>query len=791
MSTHAHSKKSSAFLNPLQNILGGEKRALQSQNAQLSAVLGSSPYEYCGLATDGSVTYSNGLLTLLDSDHFSSLNDVGDALAPDDAAALEGLYDRLKTEGRDFDVMVRTANRQKILKIIGKAGLPQSDEDQSDFHVLWFEDITSLLAEQEQLKGTRDEIGMERDRLQTAINRIPLPIWMRDAQANITFCNKAYAEAVGSTAATVISKQTELPLKPTHKTSHKTTDKALAQAALDNNKMEETIAHVIMGGKRHLMKICEMPLPHVNMTMGMALDMTREEELEKGHERYVSVNNELLEQLGTAVGTFDAQERLEFYNTAFSRLWQLDDQYLNSKPKLGDLMEKLRETRRLPEQADFRSFKQSWLSMFTRLIEPFEDMLYLPDASALRMLVVPHPMGGLMMTFEDVSSRLELESSYNTLIAVQKETLDNLAEGVAVYGGDGRLKLWNPSFSKIWNLQPEDLDGEPHVSRLVEKMRPYFASSQWEGWKNNISAQALNREENSGRMERGDGTLLAYSTVPLPDGGVLVSYSDISDRVRAENALRDKNLALETAERIKLDFLANVSYQLRTPLNAIMGFSEILNNEYFGKLNDKQKEYTGGLQEAGTKLLNLVNDILDLSTIEAGYLDLKKEDVALYPTLKNLHDLTKEWAQKEKLKLKLNCPKNIGTIWADEQRLKQIMLNLIRNAIAFTPEGGTIDVTAVKENDDWVKLTVTDTGAGISEKDLARIFTPFERANPQDNTTPGSGAGLGLTLVKNIVDLHKGKVSVESAEGEGTTITVELPTRSLDRPSVLGKKRSG
>ena len=156
-------------------------------------------------------------------------------------------------------------------------------------------------------------------------------------------------------------------------------------------------------------------------------------------------------------------------------------------------MERLRENRKLPEQADFRSYKQNWLDKFTKLIDPDDDMMYLQDGSAIRSLVIPHPMGGLMMTFEDVTSRLKLESSYNTLIAVQRETLDNLTEGVVVYGSDGRMKLWNPSFARLWDLNPEELDGQPHISKIVERMRTHFIPEDWLETKNSLLSQALDR----------------------------------------------------------------------------------------------------------------------------------------------------------------------------------------------------------------------------------------------------------------------------------------------------------
>ena len=601
-------------------------------------------------------------------------------------------------------------------------------------------------------------------------------------KTDIVWCNDTYAELVGQTPATVIARQHEISFT-TKKAARKPKD--LARTALDGGKAQIIKAPVISSGKRCFMEIKEEPLSQTNYTLGSARDLTREEDLDKELQRYVGSNKTLLEQLRSAIAIFNADHSLEFYNSAFAQLWGLEDQWLNTSPKLGDILEKLRETRRLPEQADFKNYKKAWLEMFTSLIDPHEDMMYLPDGSALRVLIAQHPMGGLMMTFEDVTSRLELESSYNTLIAVQKETLDNLSEGVAVFGGDGRLKLLNPSYMSLWGLYPEDIEGEPHISTLVAKMEPLFVENKWEEEKAALISHGIDRNNKEGRLSRNNGTLLEYTTVPLPDGGVLVSYFDITDSVEVENALREKNTALETAEQLKTDFLANVSYQLRTPLNAIMGFSEILNNQYFGDLNDKQLEYTTGIQEAGNKLVGLIDDILDLSTIEAGYLELDMTEFDIYEMLESLQELTEQWAHKQKLKISMEADKDIGSLVADERRIKQIMLNLIRNAINFTPEKGKINIRAVRTTD-TIDFSVSDTGIGISKADQERIFEPFERAFVEkvdmSSTALSRGAGLGLSLVKNMVELHGGSVELKSEENKGTAITLKIPCTPVLEP---------
>lgn len=750
-------------------LFGGGKAARDL--ARLEAFLAAVPGDYCGFGADGTMAYSDGFCGALGLTAIGGIADIQNALTPADAAALEAMFTRLHDHGTAFALAVRTADNNHVLRLSGRRGSDRSGAER--FDILWLEDITVQAQQESQHKSMRLVAEEEREKLRAILDHQPVPLWMRDTRTAIIWCNRAYARILDSSPATVIAEQKELPFKTAKKTpGQKIPGKALAQAALDGGAPETAQAHIIAAGQRCLMAVQEIPLAGGLGTLGMAVDITRQEELETEQKRNTASHKELLEQLGTAIAIFDAQQKLEFFNSAFAQLWSLEDQYLNAGPKLGDLMEKLRENRRLPEQADFRKFKQSWLNMFTGLITPHEDMLYLPSGRALRMLTVPHPMGGLMMTFEDVTSRLELESSYNTLIAVQKETLDNLTEGVAVYGGDGRLKLWNPAWARLWGLHPEDLADQPHINRIVEKMKGRFAPEVWESRRAELIAHSIDRRTRDGRIEYHGDKLIAYSTVPLPDGGVLVTHVDVTDSAKVENALREKNAALQTAERLKLDFLANVSYQLRTPLNAIMGFTEILSNEYFGTLNPRQKEYTASMHDAGERLVSLINNILDLSTIEAGYMELEIVPIDVHKMLLNLQDLTREWARKEKIEVKLLSTPAVGTVQADERRLKQVLLNLIRNAIAFSPAGGHITLTATR-SDSGVMIAVSDTGPGIAKEDQERVFEPFERAQGGTGTR---GAGLGLTLVKNIVEMHKGSVALESEEGKGTTVMISLPT---------------
>ena len=244
---------------------------------------------------------------------------------------------------------------------------------------------------------------------------------------------------------------------------------------------------------------------------------------------------------------------------------------------------------------------------------------------------------------------------------------------------------------------------------------------------------------------------------------------------RLFRAIQEKSAQLEVANKHKSDFLANMSHELRTPLNAIIGFSEVLSERMFGEVNEKQAEYLKDIHESGRHLLSLINDILDLSKIEAGRMDLELSSFDLPSAVSNAMTLVRERAQRHGIQLGLQMDPRLGEFQADERKVKQILLNLLSNAVKFTPDGGRVDVSA-RLDTDKVEIAVKDTGIGIAPEDHAAVFEEFKQVG-RDYTRKAEGTGLGLALTKRLVELHGGEIGLESAPGKGSTFTVTLPLR--------------
>ena len=634
---------------------------------------------------------------------------------------------------------------------------------------------SELEGERDRLATTLTEAEAKAQRYRAAMDQLPLPIWLRDDTLGLADFNSAHLAAVGMSAEDARKQQAELP-----EGNARTQLKNLAARARQEDAAQSLRVHAVTNGERRLFEISECPLPGGGQ-LGIARDLTELEERSAELKRHVDAHREVLENLDVAIAMTDPELRLVFANAAYIRLWDIEEAFLATQPMLTEVWDYLRERRRLPEQADFAEYRRQNLRNIQNLIEPKEELLHLPDGSTIRTTTSPHPLGGTLFTFEDVTDLLYLERTYNTLVAVQRETLDKLYEGVAVFGADGRLKLHNPPYREIWGFSPQALEGEPHVRQLIERNQELLGvpDERWDDYRTRLVAGASEAKEGGGRFDLTDGRSIEWTQVPLPDGASLFTYVDISDTIQVERALRERNEALETADRLKSEFIANISYELRTPLNAITGFAEILGNEYYGNLSERQKEYAEAIVKSSDQLMALINDILDLASIEAGYMQLEMDQVDVAELLSSTQMLAAERARSRQLALAIDCPKDIGCVTCDERRLRQALFNLVSNALKYTPPGGEVTVCAWRENG-TLHLTVRDTGIGIPEEDQARVFGRFERAGGRGQ---GHGAGLGLSLVKSLIELHGGHIELASHPGEGTEVSCVLPEQP---PAALG-----
>ena len=479
------------------------------------------------------------------------------------------------------------------------------------------------------------------------------------------------------------------------------------------------------------------------------------------------------DRLATAFAVFDKGQRLSHFNQAYVDLWQLDPEWLATHPRDSEILDRLRHARRLEERADYRDWKRGWLSVYGTNTQ-VEDHWHLPDGRMLHVIADADETGGVTYLYENITERIGLESRYNALIEVQGETLDTLREGVAVFGQNGRLRLYNRAFADLWRLNPSQLDAQPHIEDVIGCCRVlYNNAEEWERTKAQVTAIVAERVPYEAQYDRDDGSVIESAALPLPDGGTLLTYIDVSDSKRVERALRERNEALERTDRLRASILSNVSYELRTPLTTILGFAELLEGKHFGPLTKAQEEYLSGIMTSGWSLLSITDAAFDLATMDAGYFELELTTVDIRDLVNRAAASVRPQIERSQLTLEMDIDSCLGTFVADGTRVVQILRNLLSNAIGFSSAGGTIRLTCQPQGQ-MVALVVADQGVGIPEDYQAAVFERFES---RSQGSRHRGPGLGLALVKSIAELHGGSVNLKSIPGRGTTVSVLLPLR--------------
>jgi len=672
--------------------------------------------------------------------------------------------------------------------------------------------------------------------LPAALDKIIFPLWLRDKEGIIRFANQACQaisqEQIAAKQSGETMTKTEQHALPDIETLF---SPALRQALLEARQQNRDYSgktNIILQGNRHIFACHSLYEAQSQSFLGIAEDITEKLHLQDEAKRIKQGYAETFDRLSTSVAIFDPAQKLEFFNSAFAALWPLENRFLESRPSHNLLLDRLREKGILNERPDWRQWKEDLFEAY-RSLNPQHYIWNLPDGRTLRVVANPHPQGGVTWLFDDLTEKLALQARYNTLIRMQGEVLDNLSEGVAVFGSDGRLRLANPAFARLWHL-PANLAIEgTHIEKIKSFCRQQEAGSaeratgtenqeagsadrlacgttgeQGDAAETAISATkalgqehaATNSSENNaanavwqklalyvtsfadkrdfvqGRTEANsadmaDRRIFDYMSVPLPQGQTMLTFVDVTDSVNIARALHERNSALESADKLRNDFVQHVSYELRTPLTNIMGFTDLLLSSAFGGLNRRQSDYLQHIAEQSVLLFNLVNDILDLATVDAGIMELNIGAVSVAKVMDYAAERVKAGLEEKHITLDKYIAAGLTRFEADEARLRQIFVNLLNNAVQAAPENSHICFTAEKYKN-YIAFSVTDEGPGIPPERLETIFKRFTSYAYEGRKT---GIGLGLSIVKSFVELHQGQVLAENGKDKGTRLICRFP----------------
>jgi len=589
------------------------------------------------------------------------------------------------------------------------------------------------------------------------VDSVAEPAWVAGADGQAVWGNTAFIRAVGATSAAA----TALAGKSFDRSAD-----ALVVEAVEKGERREALRWINLEGRRRAFRLSAQPLEGGGVGVFCA-DVTEIEDVRDAFKKHVEAHDETLNHIAEAVAIFSQTRRLSYYNTSFAELWGLEPAWLSDRPTHGEILDRLRQRRRLPETIDYAGWKAAELARYEDLGPQADDLWHLPDGRTLKVVRQPHPLGGMLLIYSDITGELRLKAQYNALIQVQQATLDKLNDAVAVFGSDGRLRLHNEAFETFWNVTSFALEAAGDFEGVVDLCVPRLHDlAFWRELKGRVAdPDPQMRAPTSGEVRTSDDRIVVYQSRPLPDGATLIAFADVTDTRDLQNALSDRSAALAEAERLKRDFVGNVSYELRTPLTTIIGYSELL--ERADGISERGRNHVAAVRAAATQLARSIDDVLDMAQIDAGEMALEIEDIRVSDLLLNAQEHALKDAQLGAVTLAVECEEDVGLIRGDGKRLAQTLDHLVENALRQTPPGGRVTLSARRALGE-VRLDVSDTGRGVPFHVQAHIFDRFVGRDR-------GGPGLGLALVKALVELHGGWVALESEPGNGSTFTCHLP----------------
>ncbi|AJP74319.1 PAS domain-containing sensor histidine kinase [Sphingomonas hengshuiensis] len=744
-----------------------EAAEMADDNARLGALVGGSPAQAMVVRADGRVEAPRRFADWLGLERLprelTELTSADAGLVPEDAEALTVHVTAAQRAGRPFTLSVRARGSDRALLVVGEKA-PDAVRAPGGV-VLWFLDATESQSEINRLQRDATRLRAAFDALTALIEAAPMPMWYRGSDLRLLMVNTAYVRAVeGKDGEDTVARGLELvegaglggPL-------------ANAAIARDTGEPQTVAMPATIGGARRMLRLHDVPLPTGGVA-GFAIDIEELEQLRGGLKRFGEAQRAMLDRLSAGVAQFGPDHALSFCNQPFRRMFAMKNEWLADRPEFDRVLERMREANRLPEMRDFPAWKAERREWF--VAPDAVEETWTVGGTHLRVVAQPMPDAGLLLIFEDRTQQFELQREHGEMQQVRTATLESLAEAVAVFG-KGRLQLWNRKFRQVWGFDEVFLDAHPQITSLVKAAGPRLTNpARAEVIGDLVRLAAQDRQQRGSSIAFADGRHFDVTAVPLPDGNALVTMLDTTDHHRAERALRDRNEALEAADRVRTAFVASMSYELRTPLTSIKGFTEMLHGGFAGPLSDSGVEYTEAILVSVDRLGNLIDDVLDLTQSEGAPLERRPVDLEMIAH--GAAEAVAPLAKAKAIELVVEDAGTAGTVTGDPRRLRQVIEHLLRHAVGATPEGGRV-LLHLDGNAGVARVIVSDDGPGMRPDQVAKAFDRFAQ---HGIARSGERAlGLGLPLAKQFVQAHGGRIELISEPGEGTLVTVELPRK--------------
>lgn len=625
----------------------------------------------------------------LDNGVKSSFADLLDKVAEADKKPLLTAVDELKKNGRNFSLEIHGKDTAKRIIVMGCKVQNSLKTVLAD--TLWLRDITAPSDSMDQLYSLNHYIENKYNVVRAIIDALPFPFWATSDDLKLTYCNEAYADAVGAKSCDeVVENNLELATGDVLVKCHN-----LASRAKKSKSVQTSKEHIVIKGRRRYVRLSERFLDgqegefHCS-SIGMAIPIDDEEELEIKLKGYIGAHDEVLKNLTSAIVIFDGDKRLSFYNQPFVNLFGLDEDWLDTHPIYSQFLDVLREKRMLPEERDFAAFKAKELELFSTLVAPSDTFLYLPMEKILRRFIFPYHLGGILISYEDVTDRILLQRSYSELIEVQKATIDNIHEAIALFDDEGRLNLYNSYYMQLWHFSEDFLKTKPTLAELIEMHKVFFTEdeAEWDKFKQEILGVLEDGKQAGLKLERRDNIILDVSRVALADGGVLVAFADITSTETKDKLKEQEIRKMSRKDTLISGFISDLDKGFIQPLRDVKALAAKLPNSNI--FVDKAEN----IETAFTDLMNFAKSQTETDVAEASSFDVNKM----------LQDIVSDIAHRAKskdIKISFTGDKNFELIVVlDEIRFGKMLFFIASAALNMVGKGGKIVISADKDDNE-------------------------------------------------------------------------------------------
>ena len=580
--------------------------------------------------------------------------------------------------------------------------------------------------------------------LSTILNKIDCPTWIRNANLEIEYFNEEYCKYIENKP---IDKQiTSLEL---NKDITNTAQRAhIAQRDITS------ISYITSKQSVQILEVTESPIPHSNKQIGFAKNITQIKMLEREAKKQNNTYQNLIDSLSSAITIYDTNKKLVFYNNAFSRLTGISQAFLDKNPSYSDVLDRMHENRKLPEQANFKKFKENQLDLFTNLLETHNEFYYLPDGSALMVVMIPNGIDGLLFSYEDITDKLTLEQSYNTATNTLQTALNHVSEGLAVYGENGRIKLYNKQFMKIWGLNKHYLGSKPHIAEILNKISEKHKIAKWNSFKTKEILAITNHITTPATIKIDPDRIIKRNITKLPDGSVMASYNDITDSSLLEMSLRERNNLLSDLSHFRSKLIQSLAQEITTPINKIHMLAEstaknMTAQDYACSANTVQK-----IIEESTNLTTTVQNITTLSLLEAELPNLPIYEHPIGKIQKTLQQEIQKHNQFNAIEMQININNKQTLTTYNQHALTQGIVQLCHHALNIMHKLKYIQIQIDTQQSDMV--IIIDCKTNQYKKDILYDTNNISTISGITDTTE---TNTHIISAKKFIAWHKGNIA--------------------------------